>query len=126
MPKAKHKRKGAPPPDNLDDPKRTKPDQDPDPRESEICCYSRTNLLDVPEEIVCLILNHLDIHSISCLERTCKHLRTVIIHARIWRRILMNKLEFEPEIGVFLSEVWDVEQRNCDNNESSSQNCKVS
>ncbi len=39
-------------------------------------------LLDLPEELICLILVRLPVSSISNLEITCKHLQRVLVNAR--------------------------------------------
>ena len=62
----------------------------------------RGSILRLPEEMICVILRHLPLVSIARIEQTCKHLRTVIIHARVWRKRLDHKLEFEPGLRGFL------------------------
>jgi len=111
MPKAKQKRKGIPP--ELQLCKRPKIVHDPGPDidhgpETDHC----TSLLDIPEEVVCLILDHLHLYSVSAIERTCKQLRTLIMHARVWRKILFKKIEMEPLLEVFISskDEWQQER----------------
>ena len=43
---------------------------------------ARRTLIDLPEELVCLILARLPVSSISNLELTCKHLQLVLVNAR--------------------------------------------
>lgn len=130
MPKAKQKRKGIPP--ELQLCKRPKIVHDPGPDLDhstsipenvstslldipedastsllDIPEEVETSLLDIPEEVVCLILDHLQLYSVSAVERTCKQLQTLIMHARVWRKILFKKIEMEPLIEVFISSKVD-------------------
>ena len=52
------------------------------------------------------------------MEQTCKHLRTVINQARVWRKLLLNILEFEPGLTDFIPDVSLLDRRNCDNDSS--------
>ena len=52
------------------------------------------------------------------MEQTCKHLRTVINQARVWRKLLLNILEREPGLVDFIPDVSTLERNNC-NSESS-------
>ena len=56
--------------------------------------------------------------SIARVEQTCKHLRTVINQARVWKRLLLNILEFEPGLNDFIPNVSLLERRNSDNDSS--------
>jgi len=110
MPKAKFKRKGATIPifeNPLPKRIRSSSTQEEDkPALEPIATYSR-NLLDLPEEVVCLILVRLDIASVSALEQTCKHIQAVLNNARVWRRIFSLKLEYEPELRQFMPTSFD-------------------
>ena len=48
------------------------------------------------------------------MEQTCKHLRTVINQARVWRKLLLNILEFEPGLTDFIPDITLLERRNSD------------
>ena len=116
MPKAKFKRKGIEPPLLLDEfaqnitrplEKETASNIDTNQvldSDSSIRTEISKNILDLPEEVICLIVAHISIQTIAALELTCKHLRQVLINARVWRKILLNKLEFEPGLRQFLPE----------------------
>ena len=43
--------------------------------------------------------------SIARVEQTCKHLRTLITQARVWKKLLLNILEFEPGLSDFIPDV---------------------
>lgn len=128
MPKAKVKRKGAIVPLFENPSKKPRPGQSPvgekDTNESSAAAGStpttdklvsvtrdthvtsadpcRRSLLDLPEEVICLILARLDIASIASLEASCKHLQKVLRDARVWRKMFLHKLEFEPGLRRFL------------------------
>merc|ERR1719228_3070905 len=59
--------------------------------------------------MICQILAHLPLSAVGAMEQVCRHLRTVIIHARFWRRILMHTVEWEPGLRDFLpaSLLWN-------------------
>ena len=79
---------------------------------------SQGSILKLPEEMMCMILQHLPMAAIARMEQTCKHLRTIIIHARIWRKILLTKIEFEPELKAFLPDFSCLEKQEKENYDS--------
>ena len=125
MPKAKYKRKGAPLSllQVLDSDKNIskKPnicgvllaENQTSSKDSETNVFSDSegSILRLPEEMMCMVLQHLPMAAIARVEQTCKHLRTIIIHARIWRKILLNKIEFEPELKAFLPDFSCLEKQ---------------
>ena len=46
------------------------------------------------------------------MEQTCKHLRTVIKQARVWKKLLLSILEYEPGLTDFIPDVSLLEGRN--------------
>eukprot|EP00090_Calanus_glacialis_P019394 TRINITY_DN29800_c0_g1_i1.p1 TRINITY_DN29800_c0_g1~~TRINITY_DN29800_c0_g1_i1.p1 ORF type:complete len:700 (-),score=207.27 TRINITY_DN29800_c0_g1_i1:116-2101(-) len=86
--------------------------------ELNILSGSEGSILRLPEEMMCMILQHLPMAAIARMEQTCKHLRTIIIHARIWRKILLTKIEFEPELKAFLPDFSCLEKQEKDNYDS--------
>eukprot|EP00088_Acartia_fossae_P024567 TRINITY_DN2549_c0_g1_i3.p1 TRINITY_DN2549_c0_g1~~TRINITY_DN2549_c0_g1_i3.p1 ORF type:complete len:713 (-),score=154.45 TRINITY_DN2549_c0_g1_i3:230-2368(-) len=64
--------------------------------------YPSKTLLDLPEEIICMLLVKLDLVTICALEQTCKHLQQLLMNARVWRRLVVNKVEYEPGLRRFL------------------------
>jgi hypothetical protein len=68
----------------------------------------RCSILHLPEEVICLIVGLLedDVASLAALEASCRRLRQVIMDARLWRRLLVSKLELEPGLRGFLSTGW--------------------
>jgi hypothetical protein len=64
------------------------------------------SILHLPEEVICLIVARLDVASVAALEASCKHLRKMVVDARLWRRILVSKLELEPGLRGFLRAAW--------------------
>jgi len=135
MPKAKYKRKGAPPSllkvlDSENNVEENKSEVGEELRR-EILASSRVSdtelnmfsgsqgsILKLPEEMMCMILQHLPMAAIARMEQTCKHLRTIIIHARIWRKILLTKIEFEPELKAFLPDFSCLEKQEKENYDS--------
>jgi F-box-like len=69
---------------------------------------SECSILHLPEEVICLIVGLLedDVASLAALEASCRRLRQVIVDARLWRRLLVSKLEQEPGLRGFLSTAW--------------------
>ena len=63
--------------------------------------YTKT-LLDLPEEIICMILVKLVLASVAALQQACKHLHQLMVNARVWRRLLVHKVENEPGLRRFL------------------------
>jgi len=61
---------------------------------------SSCSILHLPEEVICLIVEGLDVSSLAALEAACTHLRKMIVNARLWRRIFMSKMEQEPGLQV--------------------------
>ena len=142
MPKAKFKRKGAPLEvlQRIECEDRNKFSKTDGSIEAEILngdnpVGGSCIMLLVPEEIICMILDHLSggplgecchwfepnivsVLSIARVEQTCKHLRTVINQARVWRKLLLNILEREPGLVDFIPDVSTLERNNC-NSESS-------
>jgi len=113
MPKAKMKRKGAPASAIADfaaasDLVGESEDQPPVKKSKEESCYSIINL---PEEMICQILAHLPLSAVGAMEQVCRHLRTVIIHARFWRRILMHTVEWEPGLRDFLPDFSSLDRQ---------------
>ena len=112
MPKAKFKRKGVDPgvlslledgavgvkhrklSDNSDVAPRYNSDSD-----------GNGSILSLPEEMVCMILQHLPVITVARVEQTCKHLHTVIKQAKLWRKLLLNAIECEPCLTEFIPEV---------------------
>ena len=112
MPKAKFKRKGVDPgvlslledgavgvkhrklSDNSDVVPRHNSDSD-----------GNGSILSLPEEMVCMILQHLPVITVARVEQTCKHLHTVIKQAKLWRKLLLNAIECEPCLTDFIPEV---------------------
>jgi len=134
MPKAKFKRKGAPPnllkvldcENNLKGKSTViKPllidylnDQKNSENNADVFSKTEGSILQLPEEMIVLILQHLSMTSIARVEQTCKHLRTIIIHARIWRKILLTKLEFEPGLREFVPNLSSLENQEKENYDS--------
>ena len=134
MPKAKFKRKGAPLEilQKIEDEDRNKLRRTNCSIEAESVkgdnCFGGSLLL-VPEEIICMILEHLPGHtptllrsyskmivsvlSIARVEQTCKHLKTVINQARVWRRLLLDILDREPGLVDFIPHVLSLERNDC-------------
>ena len=103
MPKAKFKRKGStltavdpspakisrPNPD-FEQPQCDSSEEAATPSTSEACTSGdhvgpgggRTTLVDLPEEVICIILLRLDVASIAALEATCKRIKNVLSHSR--------------------------------------------
>ena len=63
------------------------------------------SILRLPEEMVCMILQHLPVITIARVEQSCKHLHTVIKQAKLWRKLLLNAIESEPGLADFIPEV---------------------
>merc|ERR1719318_215649 len=61
--------------------------------------------------MICQILAHLPLSAVGAMEQVCRHLRTVIIHARFWRRILMHTVEWEPGLRDFLPDFSSLERQ---------------
>ena len=117
MPKAKFKRKGAPPDVLLLLDRETKLrklsdcDNDRAPIGLEYTDGCATgSILMLPEEMICMILQHLPVVTIARVEQTCKYLQTVIKHARIWRKVLLNIIEFEPGLADFIPELGTLDK----------------
>ena len=131
MPKAKFKRKGAPlsllkvldSENNINSDKESICGVLLDEKQKESCVWSKLiesegSILRLPEEMICMVLQHLPMAAIARVEQTCKQLRTIIIHARIWRKILLTKIEFEPELKAFLPDFSCLEKQEKDNYDS--------
>ncbi len=73
-----------------------------------IAIQSACSLLHLPEEVVCLIVALLeyDVAALAALEASCRRMRQVIVDARLWRRLLVARLEQEPGLRGFLSPSW--------------------
>jgi len=63
---------------------------------------SRTTILDLPEDVILLILVKLDLLSVCSLEQSCSHMHHLIRNARVWRRLLIHKIDIEPGLTTFL------------------------
>jgi hypothetical protein len=110
MPKAKYKRKGAPP-GAEDQPAAKRPSVLPEGAEPEVPGSSQLSILSLPEEMICQVLRHLPLSAVGAVERACRRLRTVIVQARVWRRILLHKIEFEPGLRAFLPDFSCLERQ---------------
>ena len=134
MPKAKFKRKGVP----IEVIQKIEEEDRNKLRKTtcgiEVNCVKIDNLpecslLLVPEEIICIILEHLpgwhiitsitfnsysilivSVLSIARVEQTCKHFKTVINQARVWRKLLLNILDREPGLVDFIPDVLSLER----------------
>ena len=110
MPKAKFKRKGAPPDriaaaDFLAKRSRTQSENATTTLNigksttalSEInsTASPSCSILHLPEEVICLIVALLeyDVAALAALEASCRRLRQVIVDARLWRRLLVSKVK---------------------------------
>jgi len=129
MPKAKYKRKGAPASllKELDKAEDARGSSDSNILKRKISDNDHSfnllregegSILRLPEEMICMILKNLPVSAIARMEQTCKHIRTVIIHARIWRKILLNKIEYEPGLAEFLPNLSCLEKQEKDNYDS--------
>ena len=125
MPKAKFKRKGVDPDvlsllDNQMSVKQRKlNDCDVIKNQSDgHASNSNGSILQLPEEMVCMILQHLPVVTIARVELTCKHLNTVIKQAKLWRKLLMNAIDSEPGLADFIPEVELIDKSKHDDGKS--------
>ena len=58
-----------------------------------------------------LLTGFISVVSISRVEQTCKHLQTVIRHARIWRKLLLNVVESEPRLVDFIPQLAGINSK---------------
>ncbi len=80
----------------------SEPPNDPAPAAANLQQPYTKTLLDLPEEIICMILVKLDLVSVAALQQACKHLHQLMVNARVWRRLLVHKVENEPGLRRFL------------------------
>ena len=70
------------------------------------------NLIDLPEEIILLILVRLDLASVAAIEATCRRLRKVIADARYEKDLSDNLQAWEVILKIFKkNKVFDVESQ---------------